>query len=84
MTSQNIIEFWFEDIDTDLWFAKNKEFDQTIRSLFYEVYEKVLLVKLPSGAKNPKADWPRFLFLISFRETCFVEWQGPSKATLSL
>lgn len=40
MTPQNIIQFWFEEIDKKLWFAKNEEFDHTLRTRFGELYRQ--------------------------------------------
>ncbi|WP_188151888.1 DUF924 family protein [Teredinibacter waterburyi] len=40
MTSNDIIEFWFSEIDKSKWFAKDEIFDQDIRSRFSEIHVK--------------------------------------------
>ena len=42
MSPQNIIQFWFEEIDKKLWFAKNEEFDQVLRTRFGDLYRRTL------------------------------------------
>ena len=36
---EELLKFWFEDSGPELWFAKNGEFDRTIRARFFAHYE---------------------------------------------
>jgi len=38
MTSQDILKFWFEEIESSFWWKKDEAFDQQIRDRFTEVY----------------------------------------------
>ena len=42
MSPQNIIQFWFEEIDKKLWFAKNDDFDQELRTRFGDLYHRTV------------------------------------------
>jgi uncharacterized protein (DUF924 family) len=42
MSPQNILQFWFEEIDKKLWFAKSDDFDQQLRTRFGDLYRKTL------------------------------------------
>lgn len=42
MTPQNILQFWFEEIDKKLWFAKNEEFDLSLHARFGKLYHQTI------------------------------------------
>lgn len=43
---QLIVDFWFEDIDKTLWWAKDAEFDRLIAERFGEVHAKAIRCEL--------------------------------------
>lgn len=43
---QQIIDFWFDEIDKSLWWAKNDEFDQIIIKRFTEIHAKAIRCEL--------------------------------------
>ena len=43
---QQIIDFWFEDIDKSLWWAKNVEFDQLITKRFTDIHARAIRCEL--------------------------------------
>lgn len=38
-----VLDFWFREIDPELWFASSEEFDERIRKDFIELYERIAL-----------------------------------------
>jgi uncharacterized protein (DUF924 family) len=38
-----VLDFWFREIDSDLWFVSTDEFDERIRTEFIEVHERIAL-----------------------------------------
>ena len=38
-----VLDFWFREIDSHLWFASNDELDERIRKGFIEVHERIAL-----------------------------------------
>ncbi|WP_192022894.1 DUF924 family protein [Shewanella sp. WPAGA9] len=42
----NIIQFWFTDIDSDLWFTKDKGFDATIKQQFNHFHRQAIAGEL--------------------------------------
>lgn len=42
MSAQNIIQFWFEEIDKKLWFSKDDEFDLSLHTRFGDLYRRTV------------------------------------------
>lgn len=38
MTYKTILDFWFREINRDMWFAKSEEFDREIQDRFEDIY----------------------------------------------
>lgn len=38
-----VVKFWFEEIDSKKWFVKDSEFDQLLRDRFLDTHEKAML-----------------------------------------
>jgi len=37
---QDILKFWFDDIDQSLWWSKDDKFDQVIKERFSDIHTK--------------------------------------------
>lgn len=54
LASSTIIEFWFDAQNKVLWFSKNPEFDNLIKTKFLHFYEQALLGKLDHWKESPE------------------------------
>ncbi|KHD88626.1 MAG: membrane protein [Bdellovibrio sp. ArHS] len=71
MTYQDIIDFWFEEIDPSLWFMKDDLFDQQIRRRFLDVFEDVIAGKMFSWRKSPEGRLAEVIVLDQFSRNLF-------------
>lgn len=69
--AQDVIRFWFEEIDQDLWFKKNEEFDQMIRSRFLDVFYLVKAGKTTHWRTTPEGRLAEILVLDQFSRNMF-------------
>jgi uncharacterized protein (DUF924 family) len=46
MQSHEIVQFWFEEIESSFWWKKDENFDQTLRDRFTEVHEQACRAEL--------------------------------------
>jgi uncharacterized protein (DUF924 family) len=49
MEANDILNFWFEEIDKKLWFSKDSDFDRLVKESFLPIYNEIINLK--------KADW---------------------------
>ena len=56
MEYTEIINFWFNEIDTSLWFKKNEEFDQLLRDRFSAVHRSAAQGELNTTRKRWMAE----------------------------
>lgn len=42
MDFQDVLNFWFEEIDSKFWFQKNAQFDRQVRSRFLQTFEDAM------------------------------------------
>jgi uncharacterized protein (DUF924 family) len=58
---RQVLSFWFEEIDSKCWWAKDHALDQKIRQQFSGLLERARQGELfawRSGATGRLADWP--------------------------
>lgn len=63
---QEIIDFWFEEIDKSLWWAKNVEFDQLITARFATVHAKAIRCELFGWRQSPEGRLAEIIVLDQF------------------
>lgn len=73
MNSQSIIQFWFNEIDKSLWFKKDANFDQLIRSRFIEVYHSATQSELFHWRKSAEGCLAEIILLDQFSRNLFRE-----------
>jgi len=66
-----IIHFWFDEIDTSLWFKKNEEFDQQLRDRFSTVHRSAACGELYSWRSNPEGRLAEIIVLDQFSRNMF-------------
>ena len=61
---EEVLEFWFGRPDSEdygqprqVWFRKNEEFDQEVRSRFLSLYEEAVTGKRKHWKKPPRVVW---------------------------
>lgn len=63
---QEIINFWFDDIDKSLWWAKNAEFDRLITARFATVHAKAIRCELFGWRQSPEGRLAEVIVLDQF------------------
>ena len=59
MSYQEIITFWFEEIDPKSWFKKDDAFDQTLMSRFGDLHARAEISELFTWRGTPRGDWQK-------------------------
>lgn len=49
---QDVLNFWFEEIDKELWFKKSEEFDLEIKNRFFDIHQKAVSGELYYWREN--------------------------------
>ena len=68
---QEIIDFWFEDIDKSLWWAKSVEFDQLIAARFATVHAKAIRCELFGWRQFPEGRLAEIIVLDQFSRNMY-------------
>lgn len=71
ITPNEVLRFWFEEIDPKLWFQKNLQFDDEIRSRFSDVYEDVRSGKTEAWRKTAEGRLAEVIVLDQFPRNMF-------------
>ncbi len=71
MAPEEIIHFWFEEIDSKKWFEKSEKFDSEIRSRFKAVYELALKGDTRSWRSTAQGRLAEILVLDQFSRNMF-------------
>lgn len=66
-----IIHFWFEEIDSKLWFKKDDEFDKQIRGRFLETYDRTASGKSAEWRQTPAGRLAEIIVLDQFPRNMF-------------
>ncbi|MBF0713598.1 DUF924 domain-containing protein [Gemella sp. GH3] len=49
---QEVLCFWFEEVDKELWFKKSDDFDQEIKNRFFDIHQKAVVGELSYWRDN--------------------------------
>jgi len=71
VSPQDIIEFWFEEIDSALWWQKSVEFDSTIKQRFSELHQQASIGELYSWRVTPEGRLAEIIILDQFSRNMF-------------
>jgi uncharacterized protein (DUF924 family) len=71
MTPENILHFWFEEIDSSLWFAKDENFDHQVRARFSDVYDKIRNDKTSAWRETAEGSLAEIIVLDQFSRNMF-------------
>nr|BFD61769.1 DUF924 family protein [Bdellovibrio sp. HM001]BFD65595.1 DUF924 family protein [Bdellovibrio sp. HAGR004] len=80
MNAKTVISFWFEEIDPQLWFARNEEFDQLLRARFSDLHDQVSKGETYLWRNSPEGRLAEILVLDQFSRNMF---RGSAKAFAS-
>ena len=71
ITAAHILKFWFDETEPRLWFAKEDEFDQLIRSRFFEIHHKAENCELFQWRTSPQGRLAEIIILDQFSRNMF-------------
>ena len=71
MNDTDIIDFWFHEIPSKMWFKKDKDFDNEIRHRFQEVYEKAIKGELVEWRKTIQGCLAEIIILDQFSRNMY-------------
>lgn len=70
-TADEVLHFWFHDVDASLRFAKDAELDQKIRDRFAQTYEDIVAGKTVDWRKTPEGRLAEVIVLDQFSRNMF-------------
>lgn len=70
-TDQDILHFWFEEINPQLWFAKDENFDELIRQRFQATFHAAMSGQTSSWRQTPEGRLAEILVLDQFPRNMF-------------
>jgi uncharacterized protein (DUF924 family) len=68
---QEIIEFWFNEIDSSKWFVKDTRFDEEIRSRFFDVHNQAINGELWTWRSSPLGSLAEIIILDQFSRNMY-------------
>lgn len=71
MGPQQVIEFWFEEIEPKWWWKKSEEFDQTIRRRFAGIHKAAVVCELYEWRATPSGRLAEIIVLDQFSRNLF-------------
>ncbi|TQV73689.1 DUF924 domain-containing protein [Aliikangiella marina] len=71
MQWQDVIRFWFEEIEPASWFKKDRNFDQIIRERFLETYYQATRCELSEWRDSPQGRLAEIIVLDQFSRNMF-------------
>ncbi|MBL4602397.1 MAG: DUF924 domain-containing protein [Emcibacteraceae bacterium] len=73
VTAQEVIDFWFNEINPADWWTKKTIFDKKIKSRFYDIYKKAALGELVNWRYKPLSALAEIIILDQFPRNMFRE-----------
>ena len=70
---EDILNFWFQEIDPKMWFTKDSEFDDLIRSRFLDIHTKAKNCELFKWRSEAKGRLAEIIILDQFSRNLFRE-----------
>lgn len=71
MEAQDVLDFWFAEIDSKYWFAKNNDLDKIIHDRFSELYKSAAKGELFTWRKDAFGRLAEILLLDQFPRNIF-------------
>ena len=71
MTFDDVLNFWFEEIDQSKWWVKDEVFDQLIRDRFLQLHEQAVRCELFSWRISPQGRLAEVILLDQFSRNMF-------------
>jgi uncharacterized protein (DUF924 family) len=71
VTSNDIIHFWFKEIEPKDWWVKNAAFDKIIKKRFQQIYQKAVSGELFNWRYNPLSSLAEIIILDQFPRNMF-------------
>ncbi|MBL4794174.1 MAG: DUF924 domain-containing protein [Pseudomonadales bacterium] len=71
MNYQEVISFWFEEVEPKKWWVKDKSFDQEIRKRFMPIHSKAIRCELYDWRKEPLGRLAEIIVLDQFTRNIF-------------
>ncbi len=71
MKAQDVIDFWFEEIDSSQWWKKDSQFDQLIFDRFFTVFEQAKVSALFDWRETPEGRLAEIIVLDQFSRNMF-------------
>ncbi len=68
---QEVLNFWFEEIDSRMWFAKDRDFDELIRDRFFEVHHQAKACETFFWRKSPEGRLAEIIVLDQFSRNIY-------------
>jgi uncharacterized protein (DUF924 family) len=68
---EEIIQFWFHEIDPKLWFSKDEKFDELIRSRFSQVHGRAMAGETAPWRTSPEGRLAEIIVLDQFSRNMF-------------
>ncbi|WP_153914361.1 DUF924 family protein [Shewanella sp. TC10] len=68
---QQVISFWFDEIDKAMWFKKDTEFDRVIMSKFTSLHSQAMAGELYEWRKHPQGRLAEIIILDQFSRNMF-------------
>ena len=69
--SQEILAFWFEEIDSALWFKKDVSFDQLIETRFLDLHQQANRCELFAWRETPEGRLAEIIILDQFSRNIY-------------
>ncbi len=71
MTYQNLLDFWFKQIDKSFWFKKDEAFDQQLRDEFLSLHQAAMANELYSWRQSIEGRLAEIILLDQFSRNMF-------------
>lgn len=71
ISAQDILHFWFEEIDSRLWFSKDAHFDELIRQRFTDIHSKARIGETYRWRATPEGRLAEIILLDQFSRNMF-------------
>ncbi len=71
VTADEVIHFWFEEIEPKQWWVKDKKFDKEIKTRFHDIYKKASVGELVNWRYNALSSLAEIIILDQFPRNMF-------------
>ncbi len=71
VTADDVINFWFYEIDPKKWWVKDTEFDAQIKARFHDIYKKAAVGELVNWRYKPLSSLAEIIILDQFPRNIF-------------